>query len=763
VDSPVGRIWAAFLAVWALGQAAYGAVAPWAVAATTAALAVLLALSLRAVPDAPGMSRPLAGFLAAGGAIAALQFLPLDFLFPRTAAWRAAHEAGAGPGTADAFLTLRALVQATGYVLAALLVLRLRRGGLSSSAVLKGLCAVLVLQAAWALVRLLAGIEAVPLYDGPLSAGVASGTIVSRNQFAGLMAMGVVAAAALSYSRLAWGRRIGSGITWALAAALLALALVLSRSRGGAVAAAAGLLLLPLLHRGGASAAAAGAVAALGALGVALADPAVLLERFGALDPFEIAEDSRWAIWTSTARAATDQPLLGFGLGTHPHAYHPYQPLDLAGQIHHAHNEYVNFLFEGGAAFLLLLLGGLALWLRRSLEGLRRHPGPERFLPAAALAAAGAEAVHAVVDMDLRLTSAGLLLGALLGLGASLAPPAAGPSRRGALALAAAGLLSAALLVLLPLEGSIRLSPYHAGLSWERAELARRSGDLALADRRFETAADLWPAHAVRQGAVGLWFWERGDRARAAKFFRRQFEQRPSDVEGVLALLAPPGAEAEPLLPARPAAWGAYAGSLAGRGRWKEAMDAFARGVPAEPANAPVYDRFADRLGAAAQWGLEAVTRDRRLALRSDPAAHAAAADAWARLGATGTALERLAKARLTDPANPAWAAREAELRRAAGDLEGALRAAMDAAALAPLDMAHVRRRALLYEELKLPGPAADDWRRVLRSRPGDREAVLGLARTLDRAAALRELDDYLLRNPGDGEVQRIRKQFSER
>jgi tetratricopeptide (TPR) repeat protein len=733
--NPTRLLWFGFLAVWASGQAWTGAVSPPAVSLTTGALALLYAASLSAVPDAPGASRELRAFLGIGTAIVALQLLPIPWLFPRATAWRAAHEVGpAWPGTADLFLTLRVVAQALGYVLAGLLVLRLRRGGLGSGEILQGLAAVLVLQAAFALVRFFAGIEQVPFYEGKTGSGAASGSLVSRNQFAGLMAMGLVATAALAYSRFAWKKRIAAGVGWSLAAALFATALVLSRSRGGAVAAAAGLVLLPLLHRGGTSAAAAGVVGAIAAAGVALGDPAILLERFEGLDPFALAEDSRWAIWTSTARAAMDQPLLGFGLGTHPHAYHPYQPVDLVGQIHHAHNEYVNFLFEGGFALLLLLAGGFAVWLRRSLAGAGRHAGPERFLPVAGVAAACAEAVHAFVDMDLRVTSVGLLFAALAGLGASLGRSTAPPSRRGGWILAAVSLAAAAALFL-PFDAEAAgVSPFHALATFARGEAARRAGDLETADRRFATASDLWPANARLQGAAGLWFWERNDRERAAACFRRQFAQRPSDVETVLALVWRPGMEVEPLLPpGRPAAWGVYAGFLATRGRWKEAKDVFERSVPASEENAAVFDRFADRLGAASQWGLEAVVRDRRLSVKSDPGAHAAAAAAWRKLGAYGPAIDRIGKARLVDPSNAAWASMEGDLRRESGDREGALRSYMDAVALAPLDLAPVRRRALLYEELKLREQAAEDWRRVLRSLPGDAEAKAGLERVAGR------------------------------
>src|SRR5213079_2742959 len=105
-------LWYSFLAVWAGTQVYYGAVAPWAVAATTLALAILFALSLILLPGGLALSRGTVAFLAAVAGVFLIQFLPLGFLFPATAALRALHKSdGHFCGTADAFLTLRCAAQ----------------------------------------------------------------------------------------------------------------------------------------------------------------------------------------------------------------------------------------------------------------------------------------------------------------------------------------------------------------------------------------------------------------------------------------------------------------------------------------------------------------------------------------------------------------------------------------------------------------------------------------------------------------------------
>lgn len=766
-------LWYSFLAVWAGTQVYYGAVAPWAVAATTIALGALFGLSLLLLPGGLALSRGTLLFLAGAGLVFALQFLPLPLLVPRTAALQAAHRTtGIFCATADAFLTLRCLAQAGSYALAALLVLKLRREGVSSSTMLQGLCAVLLAQAAYALVQQFAGLTDIPFYGPRVSPDAASGSFVGRNTFAGVMAMGAVASAALASSRFLGRRRIESGVGWALATAFFLVALVLSRSRGGAVAAGVGLLLLPLVHRGRGSLAGAAAVLAAGAVGIALADPTVLVGRFNEIDAQEIREDTRWRIWTSTARAASHQPVLGFGIGTHPHAYHPYQPVDLPGEVHHAHNEYVNFLFEGGAVWLMLLTVGLGVWIARTSAGSRRLQGPDRIFPAAALAAVCAEAAHSVVDFDLRTTAAGLLFAVFIGLGGSVQrssrePSTLAPALVGAVA-AAAGLL----LLLLPIDPeslidraqasepgraaalcreALAISPYNHRAAWI---LARATDE----PDRYATAADLWPAHAGLQEDVGLRFWERGDRPRAAICLRRLFEQRPGDVEPVLREIwsrEVPLADYEALLPASPAAWGAYAGFVVAKGKWREGLDAFRRGVPEQASNATVFDAFAARLEAAGQWGMSASILDRRLKVKSDPAAQGRSARAWAKLEAWDRALEAARMARRTDPLNVEWIVLEADLLRSAKELEKALEAYLEAVRLAPLDVSLLQKRAALYVEMKLWSSAADDYRAVLKSRPGEREAALGLAQALvaanERMEARRVLEDLLRRHPGDG------------
>ncbi len=787
-------LWISLLTIWALTQLFYGAVAPWAQAASAAALGALYLVARVVIPEPLRISRAALAWMAAVAAVFLVQFLPIPFLFPHASAMRRAHGVGLmWPGTADAHQTARVLAQACAYVLSALLVLKLRQSGLRSSGVLKGAVAVLALQALYAAAQAAFDMKEIPFY-GPRHYTAASGTLVNRNNFAGLMAMGIAAAAGLAclnfiYGRRRpgepiWNRRIETGLLWGLAGALFAAGIVMSQSRGGAVAALVGLAALPFLWRGKASAAGVLSLLVAGAAAVLLAHPGGLIERFGRMDPFELTSDQRVRLWETTAAASLRQPVLGFGAGTHKIAYHPFQPVDIPGQPDHAHSEYVNAFFEGGAVLTLVLLAGLAAWFVRVWRGLKALQGPDRIAPLAAMAAVLAEAVHSLVDFDLRITSAGMLFGMMVAVGASKLR--AGAVWRRDWVPGAAGLAAAAALAILPLDPGPRLegseealkraaglSPYDHRVAWKLARRAQERGDREEADRRFLVAADLWPAHGDVQREAGLWFWEgyeeTGDldfRNRASLCLGRLFLQRPQAACEVMEEIWDPDrplVDYEALLPPAPAPAAHMAGFLVRRALWTEGMalfDKFCGG------NAAAHDVFAAALESAGQWGLEAVVRERRLAVESDAWAHAAAARAWLRLGELSKALERAEMASRIEPLGPAWHALRGDVLRARGRRMEAAEAYGEAIRAAPMELGYRMARASTYLELEMPSPAAEDFREILRSRPDDRRAVLGLARALlalgNRASARIVLDGFLSRLPGDAEAKRLRESIRE-
>ena len=222
--------------------------------------------------------------------------------------------------------------------------------------------------------------------------GTGVGTYVNRNHLAGLLTMALPLALGLLASRIGRAREAvryhGRGLIKRLTAMLsnparfnqtlifgalciaLLLGIVFSRSRTGITLAMLGIFLSAIFygfHLGGRRS--SNLALLLSVIGLALAlevGLAPVLERFsvsGAL------EDARWAIYSSSANGIAAFLPFGSGLGTFPEVYRRFQPSDIVGYfINHAHNDYIEYLFEGGvmaaAAIVLFLVAYVRAWPR---------------------------------------------------------------------------------------------------------------------------------------------------------------------------------------------------------------------------------------------------------------------------------------------------------------------------------------------------------------------------------------------------------------
>src|SRR4029079_13152929 len=125
-------------------------------------------------------------------------------------------------------------------------------------------------------------------------------------------------------------------------------------------------------------------------------------------------------------------------------------------------------------------------------------------------------------------------------------------------------------------------------------------------------------------------------------------------------------------------------------------------------------------------------------------------------LGAQDRALERAVTASRVDPSNAQWAGLRGEILQAKGDRVGAVEAYTMACGLAPTELEWRLQRGLVELADRTFESAAADLQEVLRSRPKDRRAALGLARALagqgQTSSARILLDDWLRKEPGDAE-----------
>jgi len=243
-------------------------------------------------------------------------------------------------------------------------------------AVLLGMAA---LQALLGLLQYGAGAGSPEIFGISLDEGrVAVGTYTNRNHLAGLLNMVLPIALGLTVVSVGRGRG-GEGWGWrgrvaflssvrgheallyGAMAALLLLGVIFTRSRGGILLAMVAVLLSTILFSrriGGDNVyGPTGTIIAL-VLGVGVTIGLVpVLDRFsleGAI------ADARWEIFSATLAAIGTLLPVGSGPGNYPEVFPAFQPASLGRWfVNHAHNDYLEWLFEGGllvAALIALLL-----------------------------------------------------------------------------------------------------------------------------------------------------------------------------------------------------------------------------------------------------------------------------------------------------------------------------------------------------------------------------------------------------------------------
>jgi O-antigen ligase len=257
------------------------------------------------------------------------------------------------------------------------------------------------------------GIFAVPGI-GSHEAGV-FGPYYNRDHFSNLIAMAASVTAGLLARRItAKGSRSWASFAstsdfmpaLALSGALVVMfaASAASGSRGGLAGIAGGVgvgLATPFLARP------RQALFALLVLALVLFGTGVpaAIERFADVD----FETSRLMVWRDTLRLLEFFPFLGCGVGAFAPAYWPYQRVVRFEYWPHAHNEYLQWILEGGlAAFLLALF-----WLRTAWRLLPSLVRNQEIRPA--LAGLVAALIHAVVECSLRIPANAAWAAALLG------------------------------------------------------------------------------------------------------------------------------------------------------------------------------------------------------------------------------------------------------------------------------------------------------------------------------------------------------------
>ena len=278
-----------------------------------------------------------------------------------------------------------------------------------------------------------------------------TGTYINRNHLAGFMEMCLLLAAAYSagistrnYQRkgmpqptdglgsriaryvVSGEKSINKRILALFCGVVAGLGLIFSASRGGIIAAAGGMLCMSLLftlrrnHRrkGLVLFCLFGAILLYASL-IGVEYP---LERFKFFDR-DFEARSRYT--QKTMNIFRDYPLTGIGLGNFTHVYPKYQAAeDKKTFIQHAHNDWAEFLAEGGIIGFCLLIAGSSYVIYRFLITWKERRDPFSIcVGISPLPVMTAVAIHAYSDFNLHIPANFLMLSAILAIGWSALRP----------------------------------------------------------------------------------------------------------------------------------------------------------------------------------------------------------------------------------------------------------------------------------------------------------------------------------------------------
>jgi len=226
--------------------------------------------------------------------------------------------------------------------------------------------------------------------------GVAGeGTYANRNHLAGMLVMAMPLALGLLSSRIGKSRshagrkRASSDIRGmvarisnvpgmnvvmllAMTSVLFALGIIFSRSRTGIAMMMLGLFLSALLF--GRLMGERKSIQISGVILIVVTTLAVeigvapVVSRFG-LD--SAVDDARWSIFAQAYEGLMTFFPLGSGVGSFPDMFRRFQPESISGFVNHAHNGYLEYIFEGGIFALGIIASFVLIYILRWVAILR--------------------------------------------------------------------------------------------------------------------------------------------------------------------------------------------------------------------------------------------------------------------------------------------------------------------------------------------------------------------------------------------------------
>ncbi len=264
--------------------------------------------------------------------------------------------------------------------------------------------------------------------------GLATGTFVNRNHYAGFLEMSIPLALGFALSTFDITRekslfrtmistdRFSRQILYLFLVSLMLLALLMSLSRMGLISVTMGLVFFALTYTSISTSRKKRYWFLLFIVGIAvLYGTAIglhpLLKRFLILTEHT---PTRILVWKDMLSAVADYPLFGTGLGTFSNIYLLYnRSIENAIEFVYAHNDYLQLLVETGIIGFTLIIGALSLFLRSVYANITHYYAVGdnfRFATGVgALASIISILIHSLADFNLHIPSNALYVAFLVG------------------------------------------------------------------------------------------------------------------------------------------------------------------------------------------------------------------------------------------------------------------------------------------------------------------------------------------------------------
>lgn len=292
-------------------------------------------------------------------------------------------------------------------------------------------------QAFWGGLMTLSGIEYLFFVEKESFEGVATGTYVNRNHFAGYLEMclavgtGLLLADVGGGGAISWRQRVRDLIQWILSPkmrlriylAVMVIGLVLSHSRMGNTAFFSSLLITGvlwfLLSKNRPKRSVLLLLASLLVIDIYIVGSWFGIDKVvERLENTEVTSERRDEVVDHTLTYAGEYPLFGSGGGSFYSTFPGYRRADVgSGFYDHAHNDYLEILAETGWPGLLLAGLTVLLSLGVAVKVIAQRSDPLfRGLGFAGVMGVMALMIHSMVDFNLQIPANAALFSLLLGL-----------------------------------------------------------------------------------------------------------------------------------------------------------------------------------------------------------------------------------------------------------------------------------------------------------------------------------------------------------